>query len=129
MRTCPRMERTGTDGRWSEHVQDRGSDADRRCLRHVKQSIQTPSGGIARTSSSPRPSIRGSAGVTTEQLWARRVDDEHHEICCIPFFVYDLALGDTVEVDADHLVTRVVEPSGVTSSASTSARPASRATR
>ncbi len=54
----------------------------------------------------------GSTGVTTEQLWARRIDDEHHEICCIPFFVYDLALGDTVEVDADHLVTRVVEPSG-----------------
>ena len=54
----------------------------------------------------------GSTGVTTEQLWARRIDENRHEICCIPFFVYDLALGDTVEVDADHLVTRVVEPSG-----------------
>lgn len=54
----------------------------------------------------------GSTGVTTEQLWARRIDDERHEICCIPFFVHDLALGDTVEVDADHLVTRVVESSG-----------------
>lgn len=54
----------------------------------------------------------GSTGISTEQLWARRIDDEHHEICCIPFFVHDLALGDTVEVDADHLVTRVVEPSG-----------------
>ena len=54
----------------------------------------------------------GSTGITTEQLWARRLDDERFEICCIPFFAYDVALGDTVEVDADHLVTRVVEPSG-----------------
>ena len=53
----------------------------------------------------------GSTGVTTEQLWARREDDRY-EICCIPFFVYDLALGDTVEVDADHLVTDVVARSG-----------------
>lgn len=54
----------------------------------------------------------GSTGITTEQLWARRVDDERFELCCIPFFAHDLALGDTVEVDADHLVTGVVEPSG-----------------
>lgn len=54
----------------------------------------------------------GSTGITTEQLWARRLDDERFEVCCIPFFAYDVALGDTVEVDADHLVTRVVEPSG-----------------
>lgn len=54
----------------------------------------------------------GSTGITTEQLWARRLDDERLELCCIPFFAYDLALGDTVEVDTEHLVTRVVEPSG-----------------
>lgn len=53
----------------------------------------------------------GSTGVTTEQLWARREGDRY-EICCIPFFVYDLVLGDTVEVDADHLVTEVVERLG-----------------
>jgi len=54
----------------------------------------------------------GSTGITTEQLWARSLDDARFELCCIPFFAYDLALGDTVEVDADHLVSRVVEPSG-----------------
>lgn len=51
-------------------------------------------------------------GISTEQLWARRVDDRHYELCCIPFFAYDLALGDIVEVDADYLVTRVSGPSG-----------------
>ncbi|MFT3798378.1 DUF4265 domain-containing protein [Microbacterium sp.] len=54
----------------------------------------------------------GDTGVTTEQLWARMVDDRHFELCCIPFFAYDLALGDVVEVDDDYLVRRVSEPSG-----------------
>lgn len=54
----------------------------------------------------------GDTGITTEQLWARKVDDSHFELCCIPFFVYDLALGDIVEVDADYLVRRVSRPSG-----------------
>ncbi|MCF6376451.1 DUF4265 domain-containing protein [Nocardioides KLBMP 9356] len=53
----------------------------------------------------------GSTGVTTEQLWARQ-DGDRYEICCIPFFVYDLALGDVVEVDGDHVMTQVVEKSG-----------------
>lgn len=34
--------------------------------------------------------------VTREQLWARRIDDNRFLICCIPFFVYHLALGDEV---------------------------------
>lgn len=50
--------------------------------------------------------------VTTEQLWARKVDDCHFELCCIPFFAYDLALGDVVEVDADYMVRRVSTASG-----------------
>ena len=53
----------------------------------------------------------GATDVTTEQLWARREGD-HYEICCIPFFVHDLALGDLVEVDADHMVTQVATRSG-----------------
>jgi len=53
-----------------------------------------------------------SSDVKTEQLWARRVDTHQFEICCIPFFVYDLALGDIVETDDAYLVRRVVEPSG-----------------
>lgn len=51
-----------------------------------------------------------SAG--TEQLWARQVAANRFVVCCIPFFLYDLALGDLVETDAEHTVKRVVEPSG-----------------
>ena len=54
--------------------------------------------------------------VKTEQLWARQVDDHHFEICCIPFFVYDIALGDLVATsataDRKYVVTHVVKPSG-----------------
>lgn len=52
----------------------------------------------------------GDTGI--EQLWARRLGERQFELCCIPFFVYDLALGDAVETDADLIVRRVVQPSG-----------------
>jgi hypothetical protein len=48
----------------------------------------------------------------SEQLWARQLGDERFEICCIPFFLYDLALGDVVETDANFEVARVVARSG-----------------
>lgn len=48
----------------------------------------------------------------TEQLWARKVDESHFELCCIPFFVYDLALGDVVETDSEYMVRRVSTRSG-----------------
>jgi hypothetical protein len=54
----------------------------------------------------------GDTAISTEQLWSRKVDDRHFELCCIPFFAYDLALGDVVEVDPDYLVQRVTSPSG-----------------
>lgn len=54
----------------------------------------------------------GDTGITIEQLWARKIDDHHFELCCIPFFAYDLALGDLVEVDSDYLVRRVSRPAG-----------------
>ncbi len=49
-----------------------------------------------------------------EQLWTRQVDDNEFEICCIPFFLYDMALGDIVRSrpDGSGLVERVVRPSG-----------------
>ena len=50
--------------------------------------------------------------VTSEQLWARKSDDGTFEVCCIPFFAYDLALGDRVLVDDEYNVVRVVWPSG-----------------
>ncbi len=51
-----------------------------------------------------------------EQLRAKRISQRLFEICCIPFFAYDLALGDEVEtrsfVGLRHLVARVTTPSG-----------------
>jgi len=48
-----------------------------------------------------------------EQLWARRLGEPLlFEICCIPFFLYDVALADVVQTDASYAFTRVVEPSG-----------------
>lgn len=47
-----------------------------------------------------------------EQLWARKISDTRFEICCIPFFAYDLALGDEVETDGDHVLRRVLKASG-----------------
>lgn len=32
-----------------------------------------------------------------EQLWCRQIADGTFEVCCIPFFLYDIALGDVVE--------------------------------
>ncbi|MFZ1452627.1 MAG: DUF4265 domain-containing protein [Ferruginibacter sp.] len=54
----------------------------------------------------------GNTDVTTEQLWGRKIDDRHFELCCIPFFAYDLALGDVVETDESYLVRRVSTRSG-----------------
>lgn len=54
----------------------------------------------------------GDTNLDTEQLWARRVGPAQFEICCIPFFVYDLALGDVVEVGPENDVTKVVSKSG-----------------
>lgn len=54
----------------------------------------------------------GDTNVDVEQLWARRLRPPRFEICCVPFFVYDLALGDIVDTTDNFDVTRVVEPSG-----------------
>lgn len=51
-------------------------------------------------------------GGRAEQLWARQAGDQQFEICCIPFFLYDVALGDVVETDASYNLLRVIEPSG-----------------
>lgn len=51
-----------------------------------------------------------------EQIWARRVGENRYEICCIPFFVYDLALGDIVAChpagERQYVIREVVESSG-----------------
>jgi hypothetical protein len=55
--------------------------------------------------------VRLSEDDATEQLWAKRLKSNLFEICCIPFFAYDIALGDVVETNVDHDVTRVVQRS------------------
>jgi hypothetical protein len=51
-----------------------------------------------------------------EQLWARQVGDAEFEVCWIPLFLYDLALGDVVATvpvnDRRYVVQRVLRPSG-----------------
>jgi hypothetical protein len=47
-----------------------------------------------------------------EQLWVKQVSDFRFELCCIPFFVYDLALGDEVETDQHYIIRKLVRPSG-----------------
>ena len=47
-----------------------------------------------------------------EQLWAKQLSENTFRICCIPFFVYNISLGDVVETDANYCFTRVIEHSG-----------------
>ncbi len=48
-----------------------------------------------------------------EQLWLERLDGESFELCCIPFRVYGMALGDLVSVSGDGTtVTGVIRRSG-----------------
>jgi hypothetical protein len=51
-----------------------------------------------------------------EQLWCKQIAENQFEICCIPFFVYDLALGDVVETGLEgegrYVFQRVLKPSG-----------------
>jgi hypothetical protein len=48
-----------------------------------------------------------------EQLWARQLGEPLlFEICCIPFFLYDVALGGVVQTDASYELACVAEPSG-----------------
>lgn len=51
-----------------------------------------------------------------EQLFVRQVTDDRFEVCCIPFFLYDIALGDVVATspkdDRKYVVTGVAKSSG-----------------
>jgi hypothetical protein len=51
-----------------------------------------------------------------EQLWVRQVADDRFELCCIPFFLYDVALGDEVVTEPrggrQYMLARVARPSG-----------------
>ena len=60
--------------------------------------------------------IAGSVHVDDEtiieQLWAKRLDSHLFELCCIPFHLYNLSLGDTVHVNDDFVVDQLITPSG-----------------
>jgi len=50
-----------------------------------------------------------------EQLWCKQVSANQFEICCIPFFVYDLCLADVVETglegESRYVLQKVIRPS------------------
>ncbi|MFC5286626.1 DUF4265 domain-containing protein [Actinokineospora guangxiensis] len=48
----------------------------------------------------------------SEQLWAKQLGEHVFELCCVPFFVYGLALGDVVETDTGYELRRVARRSG-----------------
>jgi hypothetical protein len=52
-----------------------------------------------------------AGGDGTEQLWARNLGGNRFEICCIPFILYGLALGDIVEADEHSELTGVIKNS------------------
>ncbi|NUM55121.1 MAG: DUF4265 domain-containing protein [Candidatus Hydrogenedentes bacterium] len=43
-----------------------------------------------------------------EELWARRVGQYAFEVCCIPFYAYDINLGDIVETNRKFLVKSII---------------------
>jgi Domain of unknown function (DUF4265) len=47
-----------------------------------------------------------------EQLWSEQTDENLFRLCCIPFFVYELNLGDEFETHNEggqrHVVNRIV---------------------
>ena len=51
-----------------------------------------------------------------EQIWCRQITDNSFEVCCIPFFLYDVALGDIIRTSQRgghrYVVDRVERPSG-----------------
>ncbi len=51
-----------------------------------------------------------------EQLWARQIEENIFEICCIPFFAYGLAIGDLVTTtpkeEKQYVIDKVIKKSG-----------------
>jgi len=56
--------------------------------------------------------------ASSEQIWARRIDENLFEVCCIPFFAYGVALGDFVRTRDDgvkkYIIDDVVKNNGHT---------------
>jgi Domain of unknown function (DUF4265) len=45
--------------------------------------------------------ISDSKEIEWEQMWGREISENTYEVCCIPFFLYGISLGDIVEIDSD----------------------------
>lgn len=78
-------------------------------------STKRPCGAIALTSSSMLSCRRRIISGDSNRLWTRQVAADEFEVCCIPFFLYDVALGDVVRTaprdQQRYVVERVVRPS------------------
>ena len=52
----------------------------------------------------------------SEQIWARQIEENLFEICCIPFFAYGLALGDLVSTTTvrgeKYIIDKILKKSG-----------------
>jgi Domain of unknown function (DUF4265) len=59
---------------------------------------------------------QAGSGYIQESLWTKKLADNRYEICCVPFFIHDLALGDEVETALNEVgkltLQRVVKRSG-----------------
>ena len=47
-----------------------------------------------------------------EQLWGQRTAFDRVTLCCIPFFAYDISLGDEIEIGADLAPKEITQRSG-----------------
>ncbi|MCF6526089.1 DUF4265 domain-containing protein [Streptomyces sp. JJ36] len=48
-----------------------------------------------------------------EQIWLRPLNDREYEVCCLPFRVYGMAMGDVVSLDKEaRSVNEIVRHSG-----------------
>jgi hypothetical protein len=81
----------------------------KRFIKHLNPVWQEKSNFIIKA----KCSIEGKENLhVEEQIWSRQLSDVVFEVCCIPFFIYNLALGDKVHVDGKYLITDVIESSG-----------------
>jgi RHS repeat-associated protein len=61
-----------------------------------------------------RKTINANASrVEWEQLWGKKFDNGYIKVCCIPFFTFELSLGDIVKIDNDNMFVSVIEQSGL----------------
>jgi hypothetical protein len=82
---------------------------DERTIQHVNPVWREKTNYIIRVNIGDIDSI-GQA--MWEQLWVRKRSETIYEICCIPFHLYNVSLGDVVRFDEEHSTLQVVSPSG-----------------